>query len=47
MLFLARILVIGAIFTGIGYAALFALGALVEPDKREITITLPPPKLAP
>jgi hypothetical protein len=47
MLFLLRILLIAACWLALGYAALYALGTWVEPERREVIITLPPPKPVP
>ncbi len=44
MLFLGRILIILAVLGGLGYAALFALATFVEPEQRDIVITIPTPK---
>lgn len=44
MLFLARILIIAGIVAGLGYAALYALATVVEPEQREIVTTIPTPK---
>jgi hypothetical protein len=38
---LFRFLVVVAILAGLGYAALFALATFVEPQPREMTITIP------
>lgn len=45
MLFLARILLIAGLLAGLGYAALYAVAVLVEPEQREITVTIPTPSL--
>ena len=47
MVFLFRILVIGAVSAGLGYAGLYALGQWVEPEQREITIPIEPPRARP
>jgi hypothetical protein len=39
---LFRFLTILAIIAGIGYAAIYALATLVNPQTREITVTVPP-----
>jgi len=41
--FLAVIAVIGALIAG----AMFALATLVEPEPREMSVTVPPSRLAP
>jgi hypothetical protein len=38
---LFRFLAVLAILAGIGFAAMFALATFVEPEPREMTITLP------
>jgi hypothetical protein len=47
MFYLIRLLVILAVLVGLGYGALYALGALVEPERREIVIILPNPNPKP
>ncbi len=47
MLFLGRILLVIAIIAGLGYAALYAIVTLVEPEPRDIVITIPTPRNAP
>ena len=42
---LVRFLVVVAILAGLGFAAMFALATLVQPDVREITIPIPPDRL--
>jgi phage shock protein PspC (stress-responsive transcriptional regulator) len=42
---LIRFLVVLAILAGVGFAAMFALATLVQPDIREITIPIPPDRL--
>lgn len=44
MLFLARILIVAGIVAGLGYAALYALATFVEPEQRDIVITIPTPR---
>lgn len=44
---LFRFLVTLAILAGIAYGAMFALVMFVEPKKSEITVRIPPEKLAP
>ena len=44
---LFRFLVIVAILAGLVYAAMFALATLVEPQPREMTITIPNSRLPP
>jgi len=44
MLLLARILVFLGLLAGLGYGALYALGAMVEPEQRVITVIIPTPK---
>ncbi len=38
---LLRFLTVLAIICGLGYAALFALANFVEPNPRDITVTVP------
>lgn len=47
MLFLIRILIILAVVAGLVYAGLYVLGAVVEPEARDIVITIPTPKPRP
>lgn len=42
---LFRFLAIVGILAGLAYAAIVALATMVEPQPREITITIPPDKL--
>lgn len=44
MLFLVRILVVVGILAALGYAALYAVGALIEPEQRDIVVVIPTPK---
>jgi hypothetical protein len=44
MFLLIRVFVYLALFAGLAYGALYALGALVEPEPREIVIQVPMPK---
>lgn len=44
MFLLFRVLVYLAIVAGLAYGGLYALGALVEPESREIVIQVPMPK---
>lgn len=44
---LFRFLVTLAVLAGIAYGAMFALVMFVEPKKAEMTIRIPPEKLAP
>lgn len=44
MLFLVRILVVIGILAGLGYAALYAVGAMIEPEQRDIVVVIPTPK---
>lgn len=44
MLFLIRVLLITSVLAGIGYGALYALGALVEPEPREISVPVAMPR---
>lgn len=44
---LFRFLVTLAVLAGIAYGAMFALVMFVEPKKGEITVRIPPEKLAP
>lgn len=47
MLFLLRLLFIGGILAGIGYGGLYALATLIEPEQREITVPVDPPRVRP
>lgn len=47
MLFLLRLLLIGGVLAGLGYAGLYALVTLIEPEPREITISIDPPRVRP
>lgn len=38
---LIRLLVVMAVLFGIGYAAVWALATMVEPQEREISFTVP------
>lgn len=42
---LFRFLVVVAILAGLGAAAIFALATLVQPDVRDITVTIPANRL--
>jgi hypothetical protein len=44
MLFLVRILVFLGMMAVLGYGGLYALGALIEPEQREIVVVIPMPK---
>lgn len=44
MFLLLRVLILLAIAAGLAYGALYALGAMVEPEPREIVISVPMPK---
>lgn len=44
MFFLARILIVAGLVAGLGYAALYAFATFVEPEQRDIVITLPTPR---
>ena len=44
MLYLMRIMIVLAVLVGLGYAGLYALGHFVEPEAREISVTIPTPK---
>jgi hypothetical protein len=44
MFLLIRVLIYLALIAGLAYGALYALGALVEPEPREIVIQVPMPK---
>lgn len=44
---LFRFIVTLAVLAGIAYGAMFALVMFVEPKKAEITVRIPPEKLAP
>jgi hypothetical protein len=39
---LIRVLVVVGIIFGLGYGAMFALVALVDPKPREMVVTVPP-----
>lgn len=39
---LFRFLMVIGVIVGLGYAAIFALATLVEPQPREMTVTVPP-----
>jgi len=43
---LFRFLVVVAILAGIGFAAIFALATLVEPEPREISVPIPSSRLS-
>lgn len=47
MVFLARILMVIGIVAGLGYAALYAVATLIEPEQREIVVTIPTPRPKP
>ncbi|MGO4707011.1 histidine kinase [Microvirga sp. 2MCAF38] len=42
---LFRFLTIVAILAGLGFAAMYALATLVQPDTREMTVTVPANRL--
>lgn len=42
---LIRFLVIVAVLAGVGFGALWALANLVEPQPREMTVTIPADRL--
>jgi hypothetical protein len=42
---LFRFLIVVAILAGLGFAAVFALATLVEPQPREITVPIPSNRL--
>ncbi|MCB5174396.1 MULTISPECIES: histidine kinase [Microvirga] len=44
---LFRFLIVVAILAGLGFAAVFALATLVEPEPREITVPIPSSRLPP
>lgn len=44
---LFRFLAIVAILAGLGFAAMYALATLVQPEPREITVPIPSSKLTP
>ncbi len=44
---LFRFLVVVAVLAGLAFAAMFALATLVEPEPREMTVTIPNSRLAP
>lgn len=43
-MFLVRFIVVLVVLAGLGLGALFALGALVEPEQREVQVSVPLPK---
>lgn len=43
-MFLVRFMLVIALLAGLGFAGLFALGALVEPEQQEVQVNLPLPK---
>lgn len=47
MLSLVRFVIILAILAGVGYGAMFALVALVEPNTREMTVRVPSSSINP
>jgi hypothetical protein len=42
---LFRFLVVVAILAGLGFAVVYALATLVEPEPREMTVTIPSNRL--
>ena len=44
---LFRFLFVVAVLAGLAYGAMFALATFVEPQPREITVTIPNSKLPP
>jgi phage shock protein PspC (stress-responsive transcriptional regulator) len=44
---LFRFLFVLAVLAGIGFAAMFALATLVDPEPREMTTTIPATRLPP
>lgn len=44
---LLRFILVLAILAGLGFAAMFALATLVQPQPREISVTVPSSKLQP
>jgi hypothetical protein len=42
---LLRFLFVIAVLAGLGFAAMFALATLVEPEPREMTVTIPASRL--
>ena len=44
---LLRFLFVIAVLAGLGFAAMFALATLVEPEPREMTVTIPASRLPP
>ena len=42
---LFRFLVVLAVLGGLGFAAMFALATFVEPEPREMTVTIPNSRL--
>ena len=42
---LFRFLAVLAVIAGLGFAAMFALATFVEPEPREMTVTIPSSKL--
>lgn len=43
---LFRLLVIIAVFAGLGYAGLYALATYLQPHEREITVVIPTDRLS-
>jgi hypothetical protein len=43
---LIRLLMVLGVLGGFAYGAIFALATMVEPKPREITVTIPPDRLA-
>ena len=41
---LFRFLLVVAILAGLGFAAIYVLATFVEPQPREMTVTIPPDK---
>ena len=44
---LFRFLAVIAILAGLGFAAMFALATLIEPESRDMTVTIPYNRLQP
>ena len=42
---LLRFLFVVAVLAGLGFAAMFVLATLVEPEPREMTVTIPASRL--
>jgi len=43
-MFIVRFMLVLALVAGLGFAALFALGNLVEPEQSDVQVSIPLPK---